>query len=128
VTEITLDRDGNFSFRGVPCIRREITDVFFEKLEEDGAGGHLIRLGREVAPVQIEEAALRVFNLLPGEQGPILCLDGGLTAPFDIATARFEGDVLWCRARGLDARFTAVAALALGDFPELLARLVEKRS
>ena len=26
--EIRLDRDGQFSFRGAPCVRREITDVF----------------------------------------------------------------------------------------------------
>lgn len=121
--EIRLDRDGQFSFRGAPCFRREITDVFFEKLEEDGQGGYRIRLGSELAPVDVEDAPLRVHNILVGDGRAILVLDGGLSEPLDPSTLRFEGDVPWCRARGLRARFTPVAALALAtEFPGFLPR------
>ena len=113
--EILLDPAGQFWFGGAPCIRREITDLFFEHLEGDAVGGYRIRLGRETAPVIVLGAPLRVWNLLPGEDGVTLVLDGGLTEPLDPTTFRFEGDVPWCRARGLDARFTPTAALALAD-------------
>ncbi|MBI3723462.1 hypothetical protein HY251_05850 [bacterium] len=119
--EIRLDRDGQFFFRGAPCVRREITDVFFEKLEEDGAGGYRIRLGSDLAPVAVEEAPLRVWNLMREDGRIVLVLDGGLTDELDRETLRFEGDVPWCRARGLPARFTPTAALSLAtSFPELL--------
>ena len=112
---LSLDRHGQFYYRGVPCIRAEITDVFFESLEADPAGGYRLRLGSELAPVAVEEAPLRVTNLVPGETGLVACLDGGLREPLDPATLRFEGDVPWCRARGLPARFTPTGALALAD-------------
>jgi len=113
---IRLDRDGRFFFRGEECIRREITDLFFEKLESDGRGGYQIRLGPQVEPVAVEEAPLRVHNLHEQPGGKLLLiLDGGLVEPFDAGTLRFEGDVPWCRARGLDARFTVPGALALGE-------------
>ena len=113
--QLRLDRDGQFSFRGVPCIRTEITSVFFEKLEADPAGGYRLHLGEQLAPVQVDEAPLRVWNLLEEGGAFVLCLDGGLREPFDQATLRFEGDVPWCRTRGLPARFTPTGALALAQ-------------
>jgi hypothetical protein len=57
-----------------------------------------------------------VHNLLERGEGKLaLILDGGLCEPFDPATLRFEGDVPWCRARGLDARGTVPGALALAE-------------
>jgi hypothetical protein len=113
--ELSLDRHGQFFFRGVPCIRPEITDIFFEKLEADPAGGYRVRLGRELAPVAVEEAPLRVSNLIVRDTVVVCCVDGGLEAPLDAATLRFEGDVPWCLARGLPARFTPTGALALAE-------------
>jgi hypothetical protein len=119
--ELRLDREGQFFFGGAPCLKTEITDLFFEKLEPDGVGGYRLSLGPERAAVLVEEAPLRVRNVLsrPGADGKtpqlVLCLDGGLVEPFDPGTLRFQGDVPWCRARGMDARFTPTAALALGE-------------
>jgi hypothetical protein len=112
--ELFLDRDGQFYFEGAPCIRREITDLFFSRLEPDGNGGHRIRLGEQTEPVRVEEAPLRVHALVEREGKLHVLLDGDLLEPLDVATLRYVGDVPWCRARGLDARFTPSAALALG--------------
>jgi hypothetical protein len=112
--ELVLDRDGQFFFDGAPCIRREITDLFFASLELDGAGGYRIRLGEDTRPVRVVEAPLRVHALVEREGRLHVLLDGDLVAPLDVSTLRYEGDVPWCRARGLDARFTPSAALALG--------------
>ncbi len=123
-TELFLDREGRFFFGGAPCIRAEITGLFFEKLEEDGRGGYRIRLGQDERPVRVEEAPLRVFHLIGGSApGPpaiekdgkhVLVLDAEMIAELDPKTLRYEGDVPWCRARGLGARFTPTAALSLG--------------
>ncbi len=112
--DLFLDRDGQFYFEGAPCIRREITDLFFAKLEPDGKGGFRIRLGDEVHPVRVEEAPLRVHGLVEREGKLLVLLDADLLEPLDLTTLRYQGDVPWCRARGLDARFTPSAALALG--------------
>jgi hypothetical protein len=112
--DLSLDRDGQFFWNGAPCIRREITDVFFAALEPDGAGGCRVRLGKETRPVRVAEAPLRVLSLLERAGTLHVLLDGDLVEPLALATLRYEGDVPWCRARGLDARFTPTAALALG--------------
>jgi len=111
--ELFLDRDGQFYFEGAPCIRREITDLFFAKLERDGAG-YRVRLGQETHPVRVEEAPLRVHGLVERDGKLFVLLDADLVEPLEVSTLRYEGDVPWCRVRGLDARFTPSAALALG--------------
>ena len=113
-TELFLDREGRFFFGGAPCIRDEITGLFFEKLEEDGRGGYRIRLGPDERPVRVEEAPLRVHHLLEKDGKHVLVLDAEMVAELDPGTLRYEGDVPWCRARGLGARFTPTAALTLG--------------
>jgi hypothetical protein len=95
-------------------VRTEITDVFFEKLEVDGKGGYRIRLGADERPVRVEEAPLRVHHLVEKDGKHVLVLDAEMLADLDPATLRYEGDVPWCRARGLAARFTPTAALTLG--------------
>lgn len=112
--ELSLDRGGQFFFGGAPCVRREITDLFFAKLEPDGAGGYRIRLGQQLKPVRVAEAPLRVHGLIEREGKLHVLLDAELEEPLDAATLRYEGDVPWCRARGMPARFTPTAALALG--------------
>lgn len=112
--ELSLDRDGQFWFGGAPCIRREITDLFFQKLERDGAGGYRIRLGAQLKSVQVAEAPLRVHAVAERDGRLLVLLDADMEEPLDVATLRYEGDIPWCRARGLEARFTPSAALALG--------------
>lgn len=112
--ELFLDREGQFFFGGAPCIRREITDLFFEKLEADDAGGYRVRLGPQLKTVRVQEAPLRVHALVEREERLHVRLDGDLEELLDASTLRYEGDVPWCRARGLPARFTPSSALALG--------------
>ena len=114
--EIAFGRDGNWYSDGEKIANRRIADLFSRSIEASGDGGHVLRVGDEEAPVQVEDTpfVVRQIREIPGgalegelNDGTRETIDGSL---------RLRGDVLYCRVKNgrFEARLlrTAQASIA----------------
>jgi len=59
-SDIKIDKEGNWYFRGALMFRKEILSVFFEHLRIDESGKYYIELGPESCYLDVEDTAFVV--------------------------------------------------------------------
>ena len=59
-SDIKIDKEGNWYFRGALMFRKEILSVFFEHLRVDESGKYYIELGPESCYLDVEDTAFVV--------------------------------------------------------------------
>ena len=52
---IRIDRNGVWYFQGAEIIRQDIVEMFYSNLEKDEQGRYLIRMGKEVCWLEVED-------------------------------------------------------------------------
>jgi hypothetical protein len=107
-SDIYVDRNAQWFFRGAPIIRKEIIQLFCEHLELDEAGYH-IQLGRERARIHVEDTVVVVVaaSLVKDDREAFLLdLSDGTQEYLDIHTFRItEGNIPYCTVK--EGRFPA---------------------
>ncbi len=116
---LSIDAEGRFLHRGEPITHARTLEVLWGSLERAPDGRYRIRVGRESAYVEVEDAPYAVLGVLeaaPGTPPPLLLSDGSRES-LDPATLSVGDDgVLRCVVKGgaHAARFRRAAQVALG--------------
>ena len=114
-SDIRIDKEGIWYYRGAHMFRKDILSIFFENLQVDPDGRYYIHLNEEVYYLDVEDTAVVVTAVYetktgPGEaKGLDLLLSDDSLEPLDPASLQVgEGNVMYCRIKNgkFRARFT----------------------
>ncbi len=113
-SDIRIDTEGMWYYRGAEMTRRDIVKLFYQHLRQDMPGQFSIQMRGQSYPVHVEDTAYVVWAVHrtePGnEEGRIrLFLSDDSTEDLDPDTLRVRtGNVLYCRVKEgrMDARFS----------------------
>lgn len=82
--KLIIDKDGRWYQNGAEIIHQGIYKLFCDLLEKTAEGGYLIRMGREICSVEVEDAPFVVVRLVEGAQGRVsIELNDGSSEQFD---------------------------------------------
>jgi len=115
---LSIDAEGRLLHRGEPVTHARTLEVLWRSLERAPDGRYLVRIGRESAYVQIDDAPYGVRGVIEDPAGgtPSILLSDGSREPLDPATLAVGTDgVLRCVVKGgHPARFGRAAQVTLG--------------
>jgi hypothetical protein len=123
-SDIRIDREGAWFYRGVEMSRREIVALFYRHLQQDAAGCYFIEIGRQRYRIEVEDTAYVVWAVRwvesrdEAEECAYLLLSDGSTEKLDPATLRIgAGNVPYCKVRNrrFDARYSRSAYYQLAE-------------
>jgi hypothetical protein len=126
-SEIKIDKEGAWYYRGAHMFRKEILCIFFENLKIDECGKYLIELDEERCYLDVEDTAFVVSAVyktgLPKNDHDsiyVLLTDDSLEI-LDLSTLQIGKDnVLYCRVKEgkFRARFSRKSYYQLAEFVE----------
>lgn len=126
-SDIKIDKDGIWYYRGAHMFRKDILCVFFENLKQDDDGQYFIELNKEICYLDVEDTAFVITAVYKTkdpvsgcEQLEILLSDDG-REHLDLSTLAVGGDnVMYCRIKEgrFVARFTRKSYYQLAEFIE----------
>jgi hypothetical protein len=114
-SDIRIDKDGQWSYRGMEMTRRDIVGLFYRHLKRDESGGYCIEIGPQRCGVEVEDTAYVVWAVHwvestgTADEGAWLLLSDDSLEPLDPGTLRIGVDgVPYCRVknRSFVARFS----------------------
>jgi len=116
ISDIRIDIEGTWSYRGMEMTRRDIIRLFYRHLKCDESGGYFIEIGRQRCRVDVEDTAYVVWAVrwtdeeakTAGESAWLLLSDDSLER-LDPETLRVGSDgVPHCRVKSgaFTARFS----------------------
>ena len=117
--ELRIDREGRWFHEGVEIVREDIRNLFSRHLARQHDGSYCVRIGRDEAPVIVEDAPFVVVRVMSDARDSLtLLLSDGSVEPLDGRTLTFRNpNVPYCRVRNnLDARFSRPAYYQLAEF------------
>ena len=126
-SDIRIDRDGVWHFRGAEMIRKDIIRLFYQHLRKDEAGRFLIELQDDRSYIEVEDvpyAVRSVTRVLDGQGGVssyLLQLNDDTIEELDPQTLRIgEGNILYSSVReGLfEAKFSRAAYYQIANLME----------
>ncbi len=126
-SDIKIDKEGTWYYRGAHMFRKEILCVFFENLKIDECGKYLIELGEEQCYLDVEDTAFVVSAVykIRHQQNKtdniyVLLTDDSLEK-LDLSSLQIGKDnVLYCRVKEgkFAARFSRKSYYQLAQFIE----------
>ena len=126
-SEIKIDKEGTWYYRGAHMFRKEILCVFFENLKIDECGKYLIELGEERCYLDVEDTAFVVSSVyktkLPQDNQEyiyVLLTDDTLEK-LELSTLQFNNNnVPYCMVKKgkFRARFSRKSYYQLAEFIE----------
>lgn len=114
-SDIRIDKEGTWYFKGVEMSRRDIVALFYQHLQQDANGQYFIRIGQQQCDVDVEDTAYVVWSVYwdgghnESKEIIYLLLSDDSIDELDPATLRIGKDnVLYCRIRNgrFEARFS----------------------
>ncbi|MFO7570065.1 MAG: DUF1285 domain-containing protein [Smithellaceae bacterium] len=126
-SDIKIDKDGIWYYRGAHMFRKDILSLFFEHLKIDESGRYYIELNEETYYVDVEDTAFvvsAVFKTKQEGENPEkidVLLSDDCMETLDLNTISVGKDnVLYCRIKGgvFPARFTRSSYYQLAEFIE----------
>jgi hypothetical protein len=123
-SDIRIDAEGVWSYRGAEMIRREIIRLFYQHLRQDDSGGCFIEIGQQRYPVYVEDTAFVVWALSWAEnrdgeeECAYLLLSDESIEKLNPGTLRIaENNIPYCRVRngGFEARFSRSSYYRLAE-------------
>jgi hypothetical protein len=113
---LSIDDEGRFLVAGEPVTHARTLEVLWQGLSRRPDGRWQVRIGRELALVEVRETAWLVRAVEEREGRLEALLVGGGCAPLDPATLRVgpDGVLRVTLPTGDPARFTRAAQVALG--------------
>lgn len=125
-SDIKIDKEGIWYYRGAHMFRKDILCVFFEHLKQDDGGRYFVELNREICYLDVEDTAF-VVTAVYKTQGPCgseeleILLSDDQKETLDADTLAVGKDnVLYCRVKNdrFPARFTRKSYYQLAEFIE----------
>jgi uncharacterized protein len=126
-SDIKIDKEGTWFYRGAHMFRKDILCVFFENLKIDECGKYLIELNEEICYLDVEDTAFVVAAVYKTRQEndtkdqiDVLLTDDSLER-LDLSTLSVGKDnVLYCavKNRKFPARFSRNSYYQLAEFIE----------
>lgn len=126
-SDIKIDKDGIWYYRGAHMFRKDILCIFFENLIVDDCGQYFIKLNEEIYYLDVEDTAFvitavsKIADPVCGrEQLEVLLSDDGMEI-LDLNTLAVGKDnVMYCRIKEgkFTARFTRKSYYQLAEFIE----------
>ncbi|HQP05826.1 MAG TPA: DUF1285 domain-containing protein [Smithellaceae bacterium] len=125
-SDIKIDKEGIWYYRGAHMFRKDILCVFFEHLKQDDCGRYFVELNREICYLDVEDTAFVVTavyrNQTPcgAEELEILLNDDQKEKLAADTLAVGKDNVLYCRVKNnrFPARFTRKSYYQLAEFIE----------
>ncbi|HDQ04969.1 MAG TPA: DUF1285 domain-containing protein [Deltaproteobacteria bacterium] len=126
-SEIKIDKEGIWYYRGAHMFRKEFLCIFFENIKIDEKGKYLIELGDERCYLDVEDTVFVVNAVYKGKHpdGRLECLYIFLTDDtmeiLDLKSLRIgENNVPYCRIKKgkFKARFSRRSYYQLAEFIE----------
>ncbi|RJP20703.1 MAG: DUF1285 domain-containing protein [Candidatus Abyssobacteria bacterium SURF_5] len=110
--ELRIDSEGRWFHGGVEIVRQDILQLFSRNLRRSKGGAYYVRLGRDEAPVVVDDVPFVVVRLEEDASGKLgLLLSDGVKERLKIKTLTFSRDnIPFCSVRGnLEAKFSRQA-------------------
>jgi hypothetical protein len=126
-SEIKIDKEGIWYYKGAHMFRKEILSVFFEHLKIDDCGNYLIELDGERYYLDVEDTAFVVAAVLKTnrqnkdlEQIDIILNDDSCEKLEIDSLYEGKDNVLYCQVKQgrFDARFSRKSYYQLAEFIE----------
>jgi hypothetical protein len=126
-SDIKIDKDGIWYYRGAHMFRKEILCTFFEHLKLDDCGKHFIELNDEIYHLDVEDTAFvvsavsRTKTLSNGHEQIEVLLSDDCIEKLDLNSLFIGRDnVMYCRIKEgkFTARFTRKSYYQLAEFIE----------
>ena len=125
-SDIKIDKEGIWYYRGAHMFRKDILCVFFEHLKRDDRGRYFVELNREICYLDVEDTAFVVTavyktqNPCGSEELEILLNDDRKEKLAADTLAVGKDNVLYCRVKNdrFPARFTRKSYYQLAEFIE----------
>jgi hypothetical protein len=115
---IRIDRNGVWYYQGTEMIRQDIVEMFYSNLETDDEGRYLIRMGKQVCVLEVEDTPWIVKEVNPAagpDENPssfqIRMSDNSVEELNPEELWMSKENVLYCRVKGgrFRARFSRPA-------------------
>lgn len=126
-SDIKIDRDGIWYYRGAHMFRKDILCIFFGNLKVDDCGQYFIELNEEIYYLDVEDTAFVITAVYKAkdhagshDQLEIILSDDG-REKLDLNTLTVGDDnVMYCRIKAgkFTARFTRKSYYQLAEFIE----------
>jgi hypothetical protein len=123
-SDLRIDREGLWYYRGAEMTRREIIRLFYRNLTRDESGKYFIKIGTQNYPVDVEDTAYVIWSVRysgksknAGEYIDLLLSDDS-TERLDPGTLTIGADnIPYCRVLNgrFEARFSKSANYALAE-------------
>jgi uncharacterized protein len=117
--KLVIDKDGRWFQNGAEIVHPEIYRLFNQMLEKTPEGEYLVRMGREICTVEVEDAPFVVKRMIENDHAQLLLeLNDGSQEPFDPKTFWIgEQNIPYCRVKTgtFHARFSRPAYYQLAQ-------------
>jgi len=126
-SDIKIDKDGIWYYRGAHMFRKDILCVFFEHLKTDDSGKYFIDLNGEIYYLDVEDTAFvisavyKTKDLSDGKEQIEVLLSDDSREKLDLSTLTIgDGNVMYCVIKNgrFPARFTRQSYYQLAEFVE----------
>jgi len=126
-SDIKIDKDGIWYYRGAHMFRKDILCVFFEHLKMDECGKYFVELNEEIYYLDVEDTVFVVSAVYKikatsngHEQIDVLLSDDCLEKLDLNSLAVGEDNIMYCRIKDgkFSARFTRNSYYQLAEFIE----------
>lgn len=126
-SEIKIDKDGIWYYRGAHMFRKEILSTFFEHLKMDDCGEYFIELNEEIYFLDVEDTAFVVTAVCKtkapsnGHEQLVVKISDDCMEPLDLDTLTIgKNNIMYCRIkdRKFPARFMRKSYYQLAEFIE----------
>lgn len=119
-SDIRIDAEGTWFYRGTEMTRRDIVQLFYKNLVTDGTGQYFVRLGSQIYPVEVEDTPFVVQDIVASqeEKAFLLKISDGSEERFEPETFRIgDNNVPYCTIRNghCEARLSKAAYYRLAD-------------
>lgn len=125
LSDIKIDREGVWYYRGAHMFRKDILCIFFENLHVDENGQYFIQIKEETCYLDVEDTALVVVSVFKetdpesGVEALEVLLSDDCREKLDLSSLRVGADnVMYCRIKNgkFPARFTRKSYYQLAEF------------
>jgi len=126
-SDIKIDKDGIWYYRGAHMFRKDILCIFFENLKVDDCGRHFVELNDEICFLDVEDTAFvitAVWKIKDPESGDerleILSSDDEREELDPKTLTVGENNIMYCQIKDgkFKARFTRKSYYQLAEFIE----------
>ncbi len=119
--EIRIDKEGSWFYNNAPIVNRKVFLLFCKSLENDNAGGYLLRIDKETSLVAVEDTPFVVVDAVKDENILKIQLNDETIEHLDLESFYInKSNVPYCRIKEnkFSARFLRKAYYRIAEYFE----------